>query len=169
MLPIDLRLSYVGRLGPRGNRESVYQFVETDDRRVSIFEKWLNRELVSATNNIDIPTQVTDTTSSLTSHNSELVSVTNNIDIQIPITDTLDIPQTLNEAVGGWKGLRLKLRQGLHNAGRFYTELVSSFGEAIGVADGEPFWNEYLGNWMVGVKFADGCKSVVCDWLECVG
>jgi hypothetical protein len=60
---IDLRLSYVGRLGSRGNRESVYQFVAADDGRDSIFKKWLNRELVSVTHNINVLTQVTDTTS----------------------------------------------------------------------------------------------------------
>ncbi|BAY20200.1 hypothetical protein NIES21_60700 (plasmid) [Anabaenopsis circularis NIES-21] len=59
---IDLRLSYVGRLGPRGKRECVYKFVAPDDGRDVIFEKWLNRELVSVNNNIDIQTQVADTT-----------------------------------------------------------------------------------------------------------
>ncbi|RCJ41885.1 hypothetical protein A6770_35880 [Nostoc minutum NIES-26] len=164
---IDLRLSYIGRLGPRGNRESVYQFVETDDGRVSIFEKWLNRELVSATNNIDIPTQVADTTS-LTSYNLDSVSVTSNIDIQTQVTDTLDTPQALDEAVGGWKGLKLRLRQGLESAGSFYNELVSKVGEAIGVADGEPVWNGYLEQWQVWVNFADGCRAVGCEWVECV-
>ncbi len=134
----------MGRLGPRGNRESVYQFVASDDGRNVIFQKWLNRELVSVTSNIDIQIQVSDTTPP-TSHNHNSVSVTNNIDIQTQVSDTLDVPQTLNEAIGGWKGLRLKLRQGLESAGRFYWELVSSFSEAVGIADGEPFWNEYLG------------------------
>ncbi|MBD2492113.1 hypothetical protein [Aulosira sp. FACHB-615] len=58
---IDLRLTYVGRLGPRGKRECVYKFVAPDDRRNVIFEKWLNRELVSVTSNIGIPTPITDT------------------------------------------------------------------------------------------------------------
>ncbi|RCJ41888.1 hypothetical protein A6770_35900 [Nostoc minutum NIES-26] len=96
------------------------------------------------------------------------MSITSNVDIQTQVVDTLDTSQTLDEAVGGWKGLKLRLRQGLESAGRFYWELVSKVGEAVGVADSEPFWNEYLGNWMVGVKFADGCKSVVCDWLAVV-
>ncbi len=138
---IDLRLSYIGRLGPKGKRECVYQFVPPDDERDSIFQKWLNRELVSVTNNIELTTQV---------------------------ADTHDIPQTLDEATQGWKGLKLKLRQGLKSAGRFYNELVSSFGEAVGVANGEPFWNGYLGQWQVLVDFASGCKSVVCDWVECM-
>jgi hypothetical protein len=139
---IDLRLDYVGRLGPRGNGESVYQFVASDDGRNVIFQKWLNRELVSVTNNIDIQTQV---------------------------SDTLDTSQTLDEAVGGWKGLRLKLRQGLESADRFYTELISKVGEAIGVADGEPVWNGYLGQWLLWVNFADGCRSFGCVGSECVG
>ncbi len=41
------------------------------------------------------------------------------------------------------------MRLGLDSAGRFYTELVSQVGEAIGVADGEPYWNAYLGQWLV--------------------
>jgi hypothetical protein len=147
---IDMRLSYVGRLGKRENRECVYQFVAPDDERSGIFEKWLCRDelapktiancSVSVTNNIDIPTQLADTT--------------------LP-----DIPQTLNETAVGWKGLRLKLRQGLESAGRFYTELVAKVGEAIGVADGEPIWNSYLGQWQVWVSFGDGCRAVGCDWL----
>ncbi|MBD2452331.1 DUF3854 domain-containing protein [Nostoc sp. FACHB-152] len=60
---VDLRLSYVGRLGPRGKRECVYKFVTPDDGRDGIFKKWLNRELVSVSNNINIQTQITDTTS----------------------------------------------------------------------------------------------------------
>jgi Domain of unknown function (DUF3854) len=60
---INLKLSYVGRLGERGKRERVYQFVKPDDGRDGIFKKWLNRELVSVSNNIDIQKQVSDTTS----------------------------------------------------------------------------------------------------------
>jgi hypothetical protein len=54
---IDLRLSYVGRLGPRGHRESVYKFIAPDDGRDCIFGRWFGRdevsqsELVSVTNN----------------------------------------------------------------------------------------------------------------------
>ncbi|MBD2492554.1 plasmid replication protein, CyRepA1 family, partial [Aulosira sp. FACHB-615] len=59
---INLRLSYVGRLGPRGKRECVYKFVGPDDGRDGIFEKWLNRELVSVTPNIDLTTPIIDTT-----------------------------------------------------------------------------------------------------------
>ncbi len=101
--------------------------------------------------------------------NSDSVSVSSNIeDIQTQVTDTPDIPQTLNQAAQGWKGLRLKLRQGQDSAGSFYTELIARIGDAVGVADGEPVWNEYLSQWMVGVNFADGCKSVVCDWVVAV-
>ncbi|WP_242049390.1 plasmid replication protein, CyRepA1 family, partial [Aulosira sp. FACHB-615] len=60
---IDLRLTYMGRLGPRGKRECVYKFVAPDDGRNVIFEKWLNRELVSVSNNIELQKQVSDTTS----------------------------------------------------------------------------------------------------------
>ncbi|MEH1910520.1 MAG: hypothetical protein V7L05_17655 [Nostoc sp.] len=60
------------------------------------------------------------------------------------------------------------MQQGLDSAGRFYTELVSQVGVAVGVADGEPYWNGYLGQWQVWVKFGGGCTSVVCDWLAVV-
>ncbi|MHC0068017.1 plasmid replication protein, CyRepA1 family [Nostoc sp. UIC 10890] len=147
---IDLKLDYVGRLGKRENRECVYRFVAPDDQRDSIFRQWLNRdealnrELVSVINNIEFPTQVTGTISH-------------------------DIPQTLNQvespATHGWKGLKLKLQQGLDSIGSFYGELISTVGQAVGVADGEPYWNGYLGQWQVWVNFIDECRSVVCDWL----
>ncbi|MBE9209421.1 hypothetical protein IQ244_23550, partial [Nostoc sp. LEGE 06077] len=57
------RLSYVGRLGPRGKRECVYKFVAPGDGRDRIFKQWLSRELVSVNNNIDTQTQVADTIS----------------------------------------------------------------------------------------------------------
>ncbi|WP_229501033.1 hypothetical protein [Nostoc mirabile] len=141
---VDLRLSYIGRLGPRGKRECIYQFLPPDDERDAIFDSWLSRDEVL---------------------NRESVSVTNNIDIQTQVSDTHDIPQTFNEAAQGWKGLKLKLRQGLESAGQFYQQLVSTIGTAVGVADGEPYWNSYLNQWQVWVNFALGCKSVVCDWL----
>ncbi|MEH1807071.1 hypothetical protein [Nostoc sp.] len=53
-----MKLDYVGRLGKRENRECVYKFVPSDDRRGVIFGQWLNRdealnrELVSGSNNI---------------------------------------------------------------------------------------------------------------------
>jgi hypothetical protein len=133
-----------------------------------IFGRWLNRdESVSVTNNIKLQTPFGDTSSM--PQNSDSVSVSSNIeDIQTQVTDTPDIPQTLNQAAQGWKGLRLKLRQGQDSAGSFYTELIARIGDAVGVADGEPVWNEYLSQWMVGVNFADGCKSVVCDWVVAV-
>jgi hypothetical protein len=103
---VDLRLSDISRLGPRGKRECVYQFVPPDDERDLIFGQWLNRDelSVSVTNDINITAPVLDTISYevvLTTHylNTEVVSVTNNIDITTPVTDTKlqDIPQTLNE------------------------------------------------------------------------
>ncbi|MBD2537102.1 hypothetical protein H6G97_51125 [Nostoc flagelliforme FACHB-838] len=57
------------------------------------------------------------------------------------------------------------MQQGLDSAGSFYNQLVSTIGSAVGVADGEPYWNGYLNQWQVWVKFADGCRSVVCDWV----
>ncbi|MBD2534079.1 DUF3854 domain-containing protein [Nostoc flagelliforme FACHB-838] len=150
---IDLRLDYIGRLGKRENRECVYQFVAPDDQRDSIFGQWLNRDEATK---------------------SESVSVTNNISTTTPVIDTTlqDIPQTLtpveSPVTQGWKGLNLKMRLGLDSAGQFYQQLVSTIGKAIGVADGEPYWNGYLNQWQVWVNFADGCRPVVCDWLAVV-
>ncbi|QFS52132.1 hypothetical protein [Nostoc sphaeroides] len=124
------------RIAPKGkreNRECVYQFVAPDDERDSIFRQWLNRDEVFL---------------------SELVSVSNNISTTTPVIDTTpqDIPQTLtpveSSTVQGWKGLKLKLQQGLDSAGQFYQQLISTIGEAIGVADGEPYWNGCLGQWL---------------------
>ncbi|NDJ25786.1 DUF3854 domain-containing protein [Nostoc sp. B(2019)] len=143
---IDLKLSYVGRLGARENRQCVYQFVPPADERDLIFHQWLNRDQVS---------------------NCESVSVTNNIDVTTLIIDTTsqDIPQTEDTVVQGWKGLKLKIRQGLDSVGKFYQQLVSQVGEAVGIVDGEPYWNTCMGQWQVWVNFEGGCKSVVCDWL----
>ncbi|MBD2732274.1 hypothetical protein H6G96_40100 [Nostoc sp. FACHB-892] len=95
----------------------------------------------------------------------------NNIVLTTPVTDTtpIDIPQTVtqmeNPVAQGWKGLKLKMRLGLDSVGKFYQQLVSQIGEAVGIADGEPYWNRYLGQWQIAVNFASGCKSVLCDWL----
>jgi hypothetical protein len=150
---IDLKLDYVGRLGKRENRECVYQFVAPNDERDSIFGQWLNRDELFL---------------------SESVSVSNNISTTIPVIDTQsqDIPQTLtpveNPIAQCWKGLKLKMQQGLDSAGSFYSELVSKVGFSVGVADGEPYWNAYLGQWQIWVNFGSDCRSVVCDWLVAV-
>ncbi|RCJ32126.1 hypothetical protein A6769_28635 [Nostoc punctiforme NIES-2108] len=150
---IDLKLDYVGQLGKRENRECVYRFVAPDDERDSIFGQWLNRDEL---------------------FQNELVSVSNNISTITPVIDTQsqDIPQTLtpveSPVTQGWKGLKLKMQQGMNCAGSFYNQLVSTIGEAVGIADGEPYWNGYLGQWQVWVKYADECRSVVCDWLAVV-
>ncbi|MDZ8141098.1 MAG: hypothetical protein RM049_38425 [Nostoc sp. DedQUE04] len=64
----------------------------------------------------------------------------------------LTIPQTFTQVedplVLRWKGLHLKLRFRLDSAGQFYSELVSQVSEAVGVANGEPYWNGYLGQWL---------------------
>ncbi|WP_181154221.1 plasmid replication protein, CyRepA1 family [Nostoc sp. 'Peltigera membranacea cyanobiont' N6] len=170
---IDLKLNYVGRLGKRENRECVYRFVAPDDERNSIFGQWLNRdelflsESVSVSNKISTTTPVTDTTSLSISHNTEVVSGTNNIVFATPLSDTT--PHTPeNIAILEWKGLMLKMQLGLNSAGSFYSELISKVGSAVGVADSEPYWNGYLGQWQVWVNFGGGCTSVVCDWLVVV-
>jgi hypothetical protein len=44
---LGLSLSYVGRLGSRGKRERVYEFVEPKDGRDEIFSKWLNHHVTA--------------------------------------------------------------------------------------------------------------------------
>ncbi|MHC5861033.1 hypothetical protein [Nostoc sp.] len=157
---IDLKLDYVGRLGKRENRECVYQFVAPDDERDSIFGQWFNRDelfsrdSVSVSNNKDIQTPVIDTTSQLIPKNTELVSGTNSIDITTPVIDTTShhIPQTSDSEVLEWKGLKLKMQQGLDSVDKFYQQLVSQVGSAVGIADGEPYWNAYLGQWQIWVN-----------------
>ncbi len=161
---IDLKLSYIGRLGERGKRERVYEFIKPDDGCDCIFEKWLNRDEVAAANCVSN----SGVFSPLRKAANCPVSITNNISTSTFVADTPDTSQALDEVVGGWQGLKLRLRHGLESAGQFYTELVSKIGEAVGVADGEPFWNRYLGQWMIAVSFGDGCKSVGCEWVECV-
>ncbi|MBD2565518.1 MULTISPECIES: plasmid replication protein, CyRepA1 family [Nostoc] len=154
---IDLKLDYVGRLGKRENRECVYRFVPVDDERDSIFCQWLNRDEASVL-------------ASVQNASSDLVSGTSNIVLSTQVIDTTS--QRLNQVESpvtlGWKGLKLKMHQGLDSASSFYQQLVSQLGDAIGVADGEPYWNAYLNQWQVWVNFADGCRSVVCDWLAVV-
>ncbi|MEH1765663.1 MAG: hypothetical protein V7K76_06485 [Nostoc sp.] len=155
-----MKLDYVGRLGKRENRECVYQFVAPDDERDSIFGQWFNRDelfsrdSVSVSNNKDIQTPVIDTTSQLIPKNTELVSGTNSIDITTPVIDTTShhIPQTSDSEVLEWKGLKLKMQQGLDSVDKFYQQLVSQVGSAVGIADGEPYWNAYLGQWQIWVN-----------------
>jgi hypothetical protein len=45
---LGLKLTYVGRMGSRDNRERVYQFVRPKDGREVIFEGWQNRYVASA-------------------------------------------------------------------------------------------------------------------------
>jgi hypothetical protein len=40
---LGLKLTYVGRMGSRGQRERVYQFVEAQDGRGEIYQGWQNR------------------------------------------------------------------------------------------------------------------------------
>ncbi|MBW4558734.1 MAG: DUF3854 domain-containing protein [Trichormus sp. ATA11-4-KO1] len=156
---MGLSLTYVGRLGSRENREQVYEFIPPDDQRDLIFRQWLEQD--ESVHRFD-EQKVS---------NSHLVSPTSNKEMITQLSDTTPeaIPQTLfkggESVVSGWKGLKLKLRQGLEGVGSFYQELVSKIGDAVGTADSEPIWNQYLSQWMIPVNFANGCKSIACDWL----
>lgn len=79
-----------------------------------------------------------------------------------------EVSEETNNHLPLWAGLKLKLQQGLEDAGRFYQETVLEIGEGVGLAQGEPFWNVYLNRWQVIVNFACGCKSVACDWVTAI-
>ena len=57
------------------------------------------------------------------------------------------------------------MRLGLDSVGKFYQQLVSKEGEAVGVADGEPYWNGYLGTDQIGNYFMlrDNCGLDIED------
>ncbi|MHC5861849.1 hypothetical protein [Nostoc sp.] len=69
-----------------------------------------------------------------------------------------------------WRGLTLKLRQGVKNvtdcADSLYQDLLGRFAAQQGKAESEPFWNPYLTKWVVSVVFPSGCRSIPCEWLE---
>ena len=69
-----------------------------------------------------------------------------------------------------WTGLKLRLKQGLEVTGfiwgNWYKELSEKFGQAIGIAESEPFLNQYLQNWQVHVVFPSGLGSIPHEWLE---
>ncbi|MEH1864596.1 MAG: hypothetical protein V7K69_06205 [Nostoc sp.] len=62
------------------------------------------------------------------------------------------------------------MRLGLDSVGQFHQHLVSQLGDAIGVADGEPYWKGCLGQWQVWVN--NGSRVYVCGVRlarSCVG
>lgn len=71
-----------------------------------------------------------------------------------------------------WRGLKLRLKQGLEVTGfiwgNWYKELSEKFGQAIGIAESEPFLNQCLQNWQVHVVFPSGLGSIPDEWLEAV-
>ena len=86
---LGLKLTYIGRLGSRNQRERVYVFVPPDDGREKIFASWLERDRALA---------IAETTTQAVSKsfNLELTSVStigkdNNL---IPLTDTDKVVDT---------------------------------------------------------------------------
>lgn len=79
-------------------------------------------------------------------------------------------PATSTQELPTWKGLSLRIKEGLEVVGSvcggLYRELSEKFGQAIGIAENEPLFNTYLQDWQVHVVFADGLKSIPCSWLE---
>ncbi|MFS0520137.1 plasmid replication protein, CyRepA1 family, partial [Nostoc sp. UIC 10607] len=69
-----------------------------------------------------------------------------------------------------WTGLKLRLKQGVEVTGfiwnNWYKQLFEKFGQAIGVAESEPFLNQCLQNWQVHVVFPSGLGSIPHEWLE---
>lgn len=89
---------------------------------------------------------------------------TNSYELPLPATEQPQIQLT------GWKGLKLRLRQGLKITGRIwndlYSELSDTFGQVIGTSENEPLFNAYQQNWFIHVVFANGIRSIPCDWVE---
>ncbi|MBD2440991.1 plasmid replication protein, CyRepA1 family [Nostoc sp. FACHB-110] len=71
-----------------------------------------------------------------------------------------------------WTGLKLRLRQGLEVTGliwgNLYREFFEKFGQAIGIAEGEPIFNHYHDCWHIPMIFSTGFRSVPHEWLEIV-
>jgi hypothetical protein len=49
---LGLKLSYVGRMGSRENRERVYQFIEPQDERDMVYQAWQNRLVTEASRSV---------------------------------------------------------------------------------------------------------------------
>lgn len=64
---LGLKLTYLGRLGPRGQRERVYTYEPPNDGRSEIFTSWLQRDSASIqtklVNNYDCNFQIHSSTS----------------------------------------------------------------------------------------------------------
>ncbi|MCC5638746.1 hypothetical protein LC593_23505 [Nostoc sp. CHAB 5844] len=145
--------------------------LEQQRRLQQLYEQFQNS--VVSYDDVEIGQAIADTTLDIASNSKYMLLSTSNQEIITQLIDPkkpTEILETSFEVessliIQGWQGLKLKLRQGLENAGSFYQALVLKIGDAIGIADGEPIWNQYQGNWMIPVNFANGFTAVVCDWL----
>ena len=86
---LGLKLTCIGRLGSRNQRERVYVFVPPDDGREEIFASWLERDRALAT--AEETTQAAHTASNLELTSVSTIGKDNNL---IPLTDTDKVVDT---------------------------------------------------------------------------
>ncbi len=86
---LGLKLTYIGRLGSREQRERVYVFVPPDDGREEIFASWLERDRALAT--AEETTQAASTSSNLELTSVSTIGKDNNL---IPPADTDKVVDT---------------------------------------------------------------------------
>ncbi|MHC5821269.1 MAG: plasmid replication protein, CyRepA1 family [Nostoc sp.] len=161
--------------------------VPVSDRREEVFTAWVERDILArekaATAKLDAqaiilssqssPVAETNPLSPLQEQKMQTVAV--ELQPALPTLEEIKLAEIeackleanaqINSHLSSWVGLKLKLQQGLQDAGKFYQETVSEIGEAIGIAEGEPFWNAFLSRWHIAVSFTCGSKSVACDWV----
>ena len=163
--------------------------VPISDRREEVFTAWVERDILArekaAAAKLDAQAIILSSQSSPVAETKinplsplqeqEIQTVVIELQPALPTSEEIKLAEIeackleanaqINSHLPSWVGLKLKLQQGLQDAGKFYQETVSEIGEAIGIAEGEPFWNAFLNRWHIAVNFTCGSKSVACDWV----
>nr|WP_242045813.1 plasmid replication protein, CyRepA1 family [Calothrix sp. FACHB-1219] len=159
--------------------------VPVSDRREEVFKAWVERDTLAREKAAAAKLEAEAQAAKLAVPESPVISHQTTAQEQAiaDFDSTTDInPELVEQAIASvedsppqtrWTGLKLQLRQGLEIAGSiwsdFYRELSERFGQAIGLAENEPFWNAYAENFQVHVTFPMlGTRSVPCDWLNLV-
>lgn len=108
-----------------------------------------------------------------TVNRKQLTTVESSPQVKRDEIDTHDLESTEQaQTQSQWTGLKLRLRQGLEVTGliwgNLYREFSEKFGQAIGIAEGEPIFNQYHGCWHIPIIFSTRLRSVPHQWLEMV-
>lgn len=144
--------------------------VPVSDRREEVFTAWIERDTLAREKalaaklefqNVIIPEVAIVEQADVIVKEEMATAVIQEL-TQVNPVPTSQLPQ--------WTGLKLRLKQGLEVTGfiwgNWYKELSEKFGQAIGIAESEPFLNQCLQNWQVHVVFPSGLGSVPHEWLE---